>query len=115
MSQSNERRRKTAAEARTERATWGLLVLVFAFIEIVGADVLPNWGVPASGAVILFGSGVFQLSRRWRVSPVTWIAAVLLALLAYYGFQIDPAVSLLGESLIVFAVVIIFGVLTNET
>jgi Na+/melibiose symporter-like transporter len=112
----DNRNTKREREARIERTTWFLLVLVFAVIYFIPETTrLPNWVVPAAGAVILLGSGAVQYSRRMRVSPITWIGgAVMLfmALLAlYFGFDAD----LLGFSLVVFALVIGFGVLTGET
>lgn len=112
----DNRNTKREREARIERTTWFLLVLVVAVIYFIPETTrLPNWVVPAAGAVILLGSGAVQYSRRMRVSPITWIGgAVMLfmALLAlYFGFDAD----LLGFSLVVFALVIGFGVLTGET
>lgn len=109
--------RKSDAEARIERITWGLLVLAFAIFELVPnvAAQLPNWAIPISGAVILLGSGAVQYARRWRVSPITWIAGAILLMFGLYNIYIDPSLNFLGLALIVFAAVIFFGVITNET
>lgn len=109
--------RKSDDEARIERLTWGLLVLAFAITQLIpqAAAGLPNWFIPMSGAVVLLISGGYQYSRRWRVSPITWIAGAILLLFGLYNMQIEPERNFLGLSLIVFAVVILFGVLTNET
>jgi hypothetical protein len=108
--------RKSAAEARVERLTWFSLVMVFAGIYFFQeASLLPNWIVPMIGAIIILGSGVYQYSRGWRVSPVTWIAGTLMLSFAGYAFAFNSQRDFLGFSLIVFAFVIGFGVLTGET
>jgi hypothetical protein len=109
-------RRKSEPEARAERMTWALLVLVFAITQLLPeGTTLPNFFVPFCGALILIGSGIYQYSRRWRVSPITWIAGGFMAFFAYYSLQINTARSFTGEALIVFFVVIVFGLLTGET
>src|SRR5664279_6403538 len=109
-------RRKSDAEARVARITWALLVLVFAIVQLLpGSAALPNFFVPFAGALILLGSGLYQYSRHWRVSPVTWLGGAFMALFAYYALQIDPAQSFTGACLVVFFVVIIFGLITGET
>ena len=85
-------RRKSDAEARVERITWALLVLVFAIVQLLPAgSTIPNFFVPFAGAIILLGSGLYQYSRHWRVSPVTWIGGAFMALFTYYDLQINPA------------------------
>lgn len=107
--------RKTYAEAQIERATWALLVVVFAVIYMLPAGTaVPNWAPPLAGAAILLGSGFYQYSRRWRVAPVTWIGGTIMLIAAYYGWQIDSQVNLLGLTLLVFAGVIAFGLVTGE-
>ena len=109
-------RRKSDAEARVERITWALLVLVFAIIQLLPAGAnLPNFFVPFAGAVILLGSGLYQYSRHWRVGPITWVGGAFMALFTYYDLQINPATNFTGACLIVFFVVIIFGLITGET
>ena len=107
--------RKTLAEAQVERVTWALLVGVFAVIYLLpeGAT-LQNWMAPLAGAVILLGSGFYQYSRGWRVAPVTWIGGSLMLAAVYYGLQINPGRDLLGITLLVFAAVIAFGLVTGE-
>lgn len=106
--------RKSENEARIERFTWAMLVLVFALVQLFPTAV-PIWFVPLAGAIILLGSGVYQYGQRWRVSPITWIAGVIMALLAYYNLQFNPARSFVGEALLIFFGVILFGLLTGET
>ena len=111
-------KRKSSAEARVERLTWGLLVLIFAVLFLVSDNltaVLPNWLVPLAGAVILLGSGMYQQARRWRVSPITWITGAILLVLAVIGFYVAPQRPFIVESLLVTLVVIIFGTFTGET
>ncbi len=110
-------RRKSYQEERVERFTWFFLVLVIATIHIVkeGGMTLPNWIIPFSGCVVLLGSGMYQYSHRWRVSPTTWLAGALLAGLALINLYVSPESSFLGISLIVFAAVILIGLLTGET
>jgi carbon starvation protein CstA len=108
-------RGKSESERRVELITWALLVLVFAVMQIVPEGSLPNYFVPLSGAIILLGSGLYQYAQRWRVSPVTWIGGVIMALLAYYGTQVNATRDFIGESLLIFFAVIAFGILTGET
>ena len=110
-------RGKSSGEERIERLTWFFLVMVIALIHIIreGGMTLPNWVVPFSGCVVLLGSGMYQYSRRWRVSPTTWLAGALLAALALINLYVSPNSSFLGLSLIVFAAVILVGLLTGET
>jgi hypothetical protein len=112
-SYSDRPRSKSEAEGRIERLTWFFLVVVFAFAQIV--ETLPPVTVPLAGAGILLGSGLFQYSRRWRVSPVTWLAGALMAALAYVNLQVNPNRDFTGLALLVFAGVILFGLLTGET
>lgn len=107
--------RKTLDEARIEQTTWALLVAVFAVLYLLpeGTSV-PNWAAPLAGAVILLASGFYQYSRGWRVAPVVWIGGALMAACVYYGLQIDPTRDLLGFTLLVFAGVIGFGLVTGE-
>ena len=108
-------RHKSHAEAKVERITWFALVLVFAVLQIIPAETTPNFVVPLLGAIILFASGVYQYTRKWTVSPVTWVAGAFLLVAAGYSYLMNPKVDMLGISMLIFAVVIGFGVLTGET
>ncbi|MDX1994931.1 MAG: hypothetical protein SF029_21290 [bacterium] len=108
-------RRKSDDEARAERLTWFLLVLIFAVLYIIPEQSIPNWIVPMTGAVILLGSGVYQYTKRWRVSPVTWIAGTIMLLLAMVNIYVNQNQDFLGLVLLVFAGVIGMGILTGET
>ncbi|MFN8529941.1 MAG: hypothetical protein U0670_15175 [Anaerolineae bacterium] len=107
------RRRKSEREARIERITWGLLVLVFAVLYFLPGVSFPNWLVPFSGAVILIGSGVYQYGQRFRVSPITWMAGAVLALFSYYSFQ--SGANMTPFTLLTFAAIIVLGIVTGET
>lgn len=107
--------RKNRAEAKVERVTWFAMVLVFAVIYVLPDNTLPNWTVPTAGAVILLSSGIYQYSRRWRVSPVTWIAATVMLLLAAVNFSVSPELNFFGLVLLIFGAVIFMGVVTGET
>lgn len=107
--------RKSEEEAKVERFTWFLLVLVFGVVYVLPEGNVPNWFVPLSGAIILLGSGVYQYFRRWRVSPVTWVAGTLMVMFTMINLTINPDQDFLGLSLIAFAVVIGFGAITGET
>jgi Na+/H+ antiporter NhaD/arsenite permease-like protein len=107
--------RKSEAEARVERFTWFLLVLVIALLQIFPEENVPLYFVPLSGAIILFGSGFYQFRERWRVSPITWIAATVMLLLCMINISVDAEQDYTGLALLTFAAVIGFGVITGET
>lgn len=107
--------RKTEAEARVERITWFLMVLVFGVIYFLPEGTIPKPFIPFSGGVILLGSGLYQYSRRWRVSPTTWIGGTVLLIGAIANFTIMPNFDMYGVTLLTFAGVIGIGLLTNET
>ena len=110
-------RGKSYAEERIERLTWFFLVLAIAGVQIVqqGGLSLPNWVIPFSGCVVLIGSGMYQFSRRWRVAPTTWLAGALLGGMTLVNLYVSPNSNFLGISLVVFAAVILMGLLTGET
>jgi hypothetical protein len=109
-------RGKSYAEARIERMTWFLLVLVFAVLNLLNLENMGlNWVVPLAGAVILLGSGLLQYMRGWMVSPLTWLGGAALVGLTLYNLYLDPTRDFLSVALIIFAGVILFGLLTGET
>lgn len=109
--------RKSEREAKVERVTWFLMVLVFALLYFVPPEEnnIPNWIVPLSGAVILLGSGLYQYGHKWRVSPATWIAGTVMLLLAITNIYVNPDLNFYGFVLLTFAAVIGMGILTGET
>ncbi len=110
-------RRKSEKEARVERITWFLMVVVFAVLSIIPQDSggFPNWVIPFAGAIILLGSGLYQYIRKWRVSPMTWIAGTVMLLLAATNLYLTPEQNFYGFVLLTFAAVIGVGVITGET
>ncbi|MEQ8677568.1 MAG: hypothetical protein RLP44_13775 [Aggregatilineales bacterium] len=108
-------KRKSESEAQIERITWFLLVLIFAIVSILPEETIPNWIIPGSGAFILLGAGIYQTVRRWHVSPITWVAGTLMFVLAVINLYVNPDQDFLGFTLLTFAAVIGFGVLTGET
>jgi phosphatidylserine synthase len=114
----NRQDSKKPKEARIERLTWGLLVLIFAVIYLAPEatiDSLPNWLVPASCALVLLGSGMFQTVRGWRVSPVTWLGGILMLVLTILAFYVLPQNTFMLETLLVTVAVIAFGTFFGET
>ena len=120
--------RKSAAEAKAERTTWFFLVLVFIILSFDREDTIPDFAVPIVTAVILFVSAFIQLRRGWRVAPIVWIIATILALVGgltyYFETQVTPneaidiVLTYLNPVLISLAatvLVILLGVLTNES
>ncbi len=112
-------RRKSEDEIKVEQVTWFLLVLIFALLSILNENlaqvVVPNWLVPLAGAVVLLGSGIYQYSKGWRVSPITWIIGSVLLVFGIVNVLIDQTLNLTGFSLLAFAAVIFFGLVTGET
>ncbi len=119
MAKKSKKRRKSSDEVEVELITWFLLVLIFAILYIVNNNfsdfAFPSWLVPISGALVLLGSGTYQYSKNWRVSPVTWIVGAVLMVFGFVNVTIDPTLDLTGFSLLAFAIVILFGLLTGET
>lgn len=112
---SQRRGRKSQAEESVERTTWFLLVLIFALLYIFPEENVPNWIVPVSGAFVLLGSGIYQYTRHWRVSPITWMAGTLMLVLGMFNLYIDGDQDFFGIALLTFAAVIGIGVITGET
>lgn len=112
----NRNQQKSTREEKAELITWFLLVMVFGILYMLPEDTnVPNWVVPTAGAIILIGSGLYQMARHWRVSPITWFAGFLMLMFSIYGLYWDPNRDFLGASLVTFALVIGFGVITGET
>jgi hypothetical protein len=111
------RGRKSNRESRLELMTWASLVVVIALGALTRENniTLPGWLVPFLGAVILLGSGVYQYSRSYRVSPITWLAGLVLFVFVAYHFYVDSTQEFVGASLIVFFLVIVFGIITGDT
>jgi len=109
---------KKPKEARIERLTWGMLVVIFAVLYLAPEatiDDLPNWLVPASCALVLLGSGLFQTVRGWRVSPITWLGGIVMLVLTILAFYVLPQHTFLLETLGVTVAVIAYGTFVGET
>jgi len=106
---------KSRAEAKVERLTWALLVLIFAIPLVVENVPLPNGFIVLAGAIILLGSGVYQYTRRWRVSPITWIAGTLMLFLSLLNMTLGVDRDFTGFALLIIVAVIVFGLFTGET
>jgi peptidoglycan/LPS O-acetylase OafA/YrhL len=113
--------RKTGKEARAERVTWFALILIFIPLNFGNwMATIPAFMFPLAVATVLIFSGIYQWRHDWRVSPIVWmIAAIMLlvGLVAMYipdtlaTYRIDPMLL----ALIATIVVIVFGVLSNES
>ncbi len=106
---------KSRAEARVERLTWAFLVLIFAIPLALEEVSLPNGFIVLAGAIILLGSGVYQYTRRWRVSPITWIAGTLMLFLSLLNMTLGVDRDFTGWALLIIVAVIVFGLFTGET
>ncbi|MBE0691019.1 MAG: hypothetical protein IH587_12950 [Anaerolineae bacterium] len=116
-SSDSRARGKSYREARIELMTWAALVIVFA-LGALGRENninIPNWFVPFAGAVVLLGSGFYQYSSRYRVSPITWLGGLVLVLFVMYSWYVDANQPFVGASLVVFFLVILFGLVTGDT
>ena len=108
--------RKSKQELRVERITWFGLVAIFIIANIVPEDTaIPNAVTPFAAGTVLFLSGIYQYSRKWRVSFITWIAGTLMLVMGAYNVANRPDLDLSFVVIILVAVVIAVGVLTNET
>lgn len=127
MARRRRRNVKTQAEAKVERRTWLALAGVFILLSLFDPNnTLPDYFIAFTIAGILLLSGIYQFMRSdnnvsWRVSPITWITAAILAvfatysaLAAYRSWLIIP-LDLRLISLIATYVIIIMGILTNES
>ena len=68
---------KDSQETYIELATAALLVLTF--LLFLGR-ILPEGFAMLIGGVILLGSGIYQTTKGWHVSLVTWILGLILTL-----------------------------------
>lgn len=108
--------RKSAKELRVERITWFALVAIFVIANIVPDDTaIPNALTPFTAGVVLIVSGIYQYSKKWRVSFVTWIAGTLMLVMAAYNVFNKPELDLSFIVIALVALVIAMGVFTNET
>ena len=92
-------------------------MLAIAGVQIVqqGGLAVPNWVIPFAGCVVLLGSGMYQYSQALACGSYNMVSRSLLAGMALINLYVSPGSSFLGISLIVFAAVILMGLLTGET
>ncbi|QPC80734.1 hypothetical protein G4Y79_13535 [Phototrophicus methaneseepsis] len=122
-SRNTNRNRKSRQEARVERFTWFAMVVIFILISLDERLTYPGYWVPIAISAILFISGFIQYQNGWRISPLTWIVgAVLLVVggLTWYFAQPEIGVSIqffdpILISLIATVVVIVYGIISNES
>jgi len=115
--------RKSRQEARVERYTWFSMVVIFILISLDERLTEPGFWVPLVLSAILFISGIIQYQNGWRISPFTWIVgAVLLVIggLTWYFSRPEVAVSVqfldpILISLLATVIVIVYGIITNES
>jgi|GEM_PF-1345047 len=117
---------KSKEEAKVERRTWLAMAGVFILLSLFDPEnTLPDYMIAFVISGILMTSGIYQFmqsddNESWRVSPVTWIVAAILALFAtfyvladyrdWFSIPLDLRLLSLGATY----VIIILGVLTNE-
>lgn len=117
---------KSRAEAKVERRTWLAIAGVFILLSLFDPNnTLPDYMIAFTISGILFASGIYQFiqsddNESWRVSPITWMVATILALFATYyllsdfrgwiRIPIDLRLLSLGATY----VILVLGVLTNE-
>ncbi len=108
--------KKTGREARAERITWFAMISIFLLMSFNTGFVLDGYMTCIILGLILLVSGFYQLSKKWHVSPLTWMIATLLIAAGFadlYFNQNYIDLNLLG--LILTAAVIGIGVITNES
>lgn len=119
------RSRKSAAEARAERVSWFMLVLVFILLSFDDAGTIPGIAVAFYVGVVAGISALYQWRRGWRVSPIVWIIIGVLILFGVYYYAVTTylptsPIAILAFfdpiliALIATVVIILFGTVTNE-
>lgn len=107
---------KSKKELRVERITWFGLVAIFIVGSIIPDDTtIPNAVIPFTAGAVLILSGVYQYSRKWRVNFITWIAGTLMLVMGAYSVYSRPDLDMRFMVIILVALVIAVGVVTNET
>ncbi len=104
--------RKTGQEAKIERLTWFLIVIVFLFMSNNGFDGAATLGIVST---ILLISGLYQWRKRWSVGPAVFLAAGIGALITLYSLWQPLPVDLSLVSFILIVVVIFVGIITNDS
>ena len=106
---------KKGKEAKFERATWFVMIMVFALLRFDRGLTLPEYVVPIVIGLILILSGVYQITQKWPVSPFTWMIGIILLVSAFVTFYINLPVDLILLSFIGAVTHIIIGIISNES
>lgn len=114
---------KSREEARIERLTWLAMVAVFILLSMFDPDNrIPDYYIAFTISGILLFSGVYQfMQTAWRVSPFVWmIGAVLLffgifSVMSEYNGWYRVPIDLRLVSLVVVVIIILLGIITNES
>lgn len=107
--------RKKGREAKFERATWFAMIFVFALLRFDRDLSIPDILVPTILSVILVMSGIYQITQKWPVSPITWMIAAALALAVVASLYINIYIDLILFSIAMTVVHIIVGIVSNES
>ncbi len=105
-------RHKTGQEAKVERLTWFLIVIVFLFMTNNGFD---GAFTLLAVSLILLISGLYQWRKRWSVGPVMPLATGAGILASFYSFFQPLPVDLSLMSFIIIILVILFGIITKDS
>jgi apolipoprotein N-acyltransferase len=108
--------RKTGKEARAERITWFAMILVFLPMSFPNVQMWDGYITCGLLGLILLVSGVYQKTKRWQVSPLTWVIMTFLFIAAgadWYFNRTIVDLNLVGLGA-TFAVILV-GILTNES
>jgi len=126
MARRGRRNIKSREEAKVERRTWLILAGIFILLSFADPEnLLQDYYIAFAVSGVLMASGLYQFmqsddNETWRVSPLTWIIAAILAMFATYylladlrgWFQVPLNLRLI--SLGATYTIIILGILTNE-
>ena len=107
--------RKSGKEAKAERTTWFMLILVFMLLRFDRDVSIPDYVIPFVIATILVISGIYQYTQHWRVSPFIWVFTGVLYVAGFFdSFYGGLPIDLTLLSLILVVIIILMGVITNE-
>ena len=109
--------RKTGQEARVERTTWFAMSMPFVLLSFDEGLTLPSYVIPIIISIILLISGVYQYTQGWRISPIVWIISALLMAVSIYEIvaSITFPIDLVLVSLVAVIIIIVWGIVTNES
>lgn len=105
---------KTSREARIERITWVVLVLIFVIVSRDEGRLIPIEIVPYLCAAVLFFSGIYQISQGYGTSFILFMVVTALVGVGLWGSLGNPFIDPTLISLLLVIGVIGIGVITNE-